>query len=169
MKTETSKTSNIIEAVVLFVVSVPLLIIGLFMGFISIRFMLNIIRYGINMYDLLSCIFAISFTLLGVFDTIALIHMLQSFLTERRPILSYQHRIKSYIQIRKVLICTIIVDLIYSLEFVFNETEAAAIIFVVVILPITLLARWRFNVHKNTLKELILEDLKTKKNKIMSR
>lgn len=163
MRTETNKTSNVVEVVVLFVISVPLLIIGLFMGFITIRFMLDIIGYGIDAYDLFSCIFSASFTLIGVFDTLALIHMLQSFLTEARPILSYQHRVKSYIQIRKVLICAIIADIIYSLGVVFNEPEAAAIIFVVVILPIILLARWRFNVHKSTLKELILVDLRNKR------
>lgn len=132
------------------------------MIFISINFILELINYGINFYNVISIIFATVFVLIAVLDSIAIIHMIKSFLTECRPILSYQHKVKSYMYIHKLLVCVIINDIIFAVSGVFSEPMAAAIIFIVLILPIILLARWRFHTNVNILRKLVLDNLKSK-------
>ena len=166
MKTETSKTSNIIEAVILFAVSLPIAILSLIMVFVAINFLFNILRYGIDAYDVVSFIFSLQFVLIGVFDIIAVVNMIKSLCNTDKHIKNYQYRLKSFINIHKMVVCMIIADIISALDIVFNELEAAIFIFIIIILPISVLTAWRFIKHKETLTKLVVEDLRSKRGKV---
>lgn len=167
MRTEINKTRNlasIIEAVLVFAISIPILSVGMGMVIVLLFLLFELINYGIDIDEVVGVLFSIQFIVMAVFNVIAVVNMVQSLsYYKNRPIKSYQCRIKSFMNMRTMLIFAVIADLLVASDSLSEDVGLGIRVFIILILIPFLLVRWRLNENTITLRQLIAEDLKSKR------
>lgn len=167
METKINKARNlasIIEAVLVFAISIPVLSVGMGMVILFLFLLFELINYGIDIDEVVGVLFSIQFIAMAVFNVIAVINMVQSLsYYKNRPIKSYQCRIKSFMNMRNMLIFAVIADLLVASDSLSGDVGLGIRLFIILILIPFLVIRWRLNENTNTLRILVKDDLKSKR------
>lgn len=164
MNQRINNKNNIIEAVVVYVLSVPLLLVSLIMVTILSIFLTNNIGYPWSNYDKAAVLLTSQFIFIAAFDIASIVRLSQSLAVYwQSKIKSYQYKVKAFIDLYIMLIFGTIADIVSAKEELTDDVLLSIILFIILIFIPSIFITWRFNRNKNTLRELVIADLKIKR------
>ena len=148
----------------LYMLSVPLLLISLIMIILFLIFFFDNFAYSCDSYVRATIYFTSQYIFIAAFDIISIIRMSQSLaIYGRSEIKSYQYRLKAFINLYIMFIFCTIACIVLSVEELADNIATSVIVFVIFIFIPLILVTWRFNKNRDTLRELVIADLKSKR------
>lgn len=164
MNQRTTSKNNIAEAVVVYMISAPLLLVSLIMIILFLIFFFDNIGYSWSSYDKAAVFLTSQFIFIAAFDIASIVRLSQSLAVYgRSKIKSYQYKVKAFIDLYIMLVFGTIADVALSVEELADSTSISVILFVLFIFIPSILITWRFNKNRDTLRELVITDLKSKR------
>lgn len=164
MSQRTNSKNNVVEAVVVYLLSAPLLIFSLAMILLFLIFFFDNIGCSWSSYDKAAVLFTSQFIFIAAFDITSIIRLSQSLTVyERSKIKSYQYKVKAFIDLYIMLIFGIIADATLANEEITDNISLSVTLFIILIFVPSIFITWRFNKNRNTLRELVISDLKSKR------
>lgn len=164
MNQRTTSKNNIAEAVVVYMISAPLLLVSLIMIILFLIFFFDNIGYSWSSYDKAVVFLTSQFIFIAAFDITSIVRLSQSLAVYgRSKIKSYQYKVKAFIDLYIMLVFGTIADVALSVEELADSTSISVILFVLFIFIPSILITWRFNKNRDTLRELVITDLKSKR------
>ena len=164
MNQRTDSKNNVAEALVIYLLSAPLLIFSLVMILLFMIFFFDNIGSLWSSYDRAAVLLTSQFIFIAAFDIASIVRLSQSLVVYgRSKIKSYQYKVKAFIDLYIMLIFGIIADTVLATEELADNILLSVMLFIILILIPSIFITWRFNKNKNTLRELVISDLKSKR------
>lgn len=164
MNQRTDSKNNVVEAVVVYLLSAPLLIFSLVMILLFMIFFLDNIGCLWSSYDRAAVFLTSQFIFIAAFDIASIVRLSQSLVVYgRSKIKSYQYKVKAFIDLYIMLIFGIIADVALATEEIADNIPLSIMLFIILIFIPSIFITWRFNKNRDTLRELVISDLKSKR------
>jgi hypothetical protein len=164
MNQRTNSKNNAVEAVVVYLLSAPLLILSLVMILLFMIFFFDNIGCSWSSYDRAAVFLTSQFIFIAAFDITSIVRLSQSLVVYRQSkIKSYQYKVKAFIDLYIMLIFGIIADAALATEEITDNISLSVILFIILIFVPSIFITWRFNKNRDTLRELVISDLKSKR------
>ena len=164
MNQRINSKNNVAEAVVVYLLSAPLLILSLVMILLFMIFFFDNIGCSWSSYDRAAVFLTSQFIFIAAFDIASIVRLSQSLAVYRQSkIKSYQYKVKAFIDLYIMLIFGIIADAALATEEITDNISLSVILFIILIFIPSIFITWRFNKNRDTLRELVISDLKSKR------
>lgn len=164
MNQRTTSKNNIAEAVVVYMISAPLLLVSLVMILLFLIFFFDNIGCSWSSYDRAAVLLTSQFIFIAAFDIASIVRLSQSLVVYgRSKIKSYQYKVKAFIDLYIMLIFGIIADAALATEEITDNMPLSIMLFIILIFIPSIFITWRFNKNRDTLRELVISDLKSKR------
>lgn len=147
-----------------YLLSAPLLILSLVMILLLMIFFFDNIGCSWSSYDRAAVFLTSQFIFIAAFDITSIVRLSQSLVVYgRSKIESYQYKVKAFIDLYIMLIFGIIADAALATEEITDNISLSVILFIILIFIPSIFITWRFNKNRDTLRELVISDLKSKR------
>ncbi len=147
-----------------YLLSAPLLILSLVMILLFMIFFFDNIGCSWSSYDRAAVFLTSQFIFIAAFDITSIVRLSQSLVVYRQSkIKSYQYKVKAFIDLYIMLIFGIIADAALATEEITDNISLSVILFIILIFVPSIFITWRFNKNRDTLRELVISDLKSKR------